>query len=374
LALIGGAKRINWEKRKGQSSRTDFRDRWIAVMKLELELQTVTPLFLGGAEPRGQPELRPASVRGVLRYWLRAALGGVIGDNNLDKLRRLEATVFGETERGSAVVVRLQGNLSKMTNYDLDRNQQGQQLRTGHNYFYYSTRLKPNSRTPFTPGETDATLTLTTRLGVANADDALRKAAASVWLLTHLGGLGMRARRCGGSLQVASGSLSGLPELVVSAQTAADLQTHLATGLQQISAMMGSLQYPPSDFGVLHPDVCRIWVIADQSPWQTWKAAVNAMGNAMKTFRAGQPDRNRTNAIFGLPIHHAPYDIKQLAKRRSSPLCLRVTKLANGDHVGVATLFKADFLDGRPTIGGGYKLIEQFLTSCFPTCLEVNYR
>lgn len=238
----------------------------------------------------------------------------MIGKNNLDELRRLEATVFGETERGSAVVVRLHGNLSKMANYDLDRNQQGQQLLTGHNYFYYSTRLGSNLRTPFTPGEADATLTLMTRLGVANADDTLRKAAASAWLLTHLGGLGMRARRCGGSLQAASGSLSDLPEFIVSAQTAADLQTHLATGLKQISAMMGSLQSPPSDFGILHPDVCRIWVIADQSPWQTWKAAVNAMGNAMKTFRAGQPDRNRTNAIFGLPIHHAPYDIKQLAK------------------------------------------------------------
>lgn len=343
-------------------------------MKLELKLQTVTPLFLGGANPNEEPELRPASVRGALRFWLRAALGGVIGKNNLDELRRLETTVFGETERGSAVVVRLHGNLSKMSNYDLDRNQQGQQLPTGHNYFYYSTRLGSNRRTPFTPGETDAILTLMTRLGVANADDALRKAAASAWLLTHLGGLGMRARRCGGSLQVASGSLSGLPEFVVSAQTAADLQTNLATGLKQISAMLGSLQSPPNNFDVLHPDVCRIWVIADKSPWQTWKAAVNAMGNAMKTFRAGQPNRNRTNAIFGLPINHAPNDIKQLAARRSSPLCLRVTKLANGDHVGVATLFKADFIDGTPAIGGGYALIEQYVTSRFPVCLEVNYR
>lgn len=45
-------------------------------MKFEVKLQTVTPLFLGGANPDEGPELRPASVRGVLRYWLRAALGG----------------------------------------------------------------------------------------------------------------------------------------------------------------------------------------------------------------------------------------------------------------------------------------------------------
>jgi hypothetical protein len=184
----------------------------------------------------------------------------------------------------------------------------------------------------------------------------------------------MRARRCGGSLQVANGGLSGLPEFIVNGQTAADLQTHLAMGLKQISAMMGTLQPPPSDFSVLHPTVCGIWVIAEQTPWKTWKTAVNAMGSAMKRFRQNQRDRNRTNAIFGLPINHAPDDIKRLGNRRSSPLCLRVTKLANGDHVGVATLFKADFIEGTPTIGGGHPLIEQFMTSCFPICLEVNYR
>jgi CRISPR-associated protein Cmr1 len=75
------------------------------MMRVELTLKTVTPLFLGGADQ--QPELRPASVRGALRFWLRAALGGVIGDADLDRLHYLEANVFGEMERGSAVVVRL---------------------------------------------------------------------------------------------------------------------------------------------------------------------------------------------------------------------------------------------------------------------------
>lgn len=75
--------------------------------KLTVTLETVTPLFLGGANPRGASELRPPSFRGVLRYWLRAALGGVIGDNNLDALHQLESSVFGSTEFGSPVHVRL---------------------------------------------------------------------------------------------------------------------------------------------------------------------------------------------------------------------------------------------------------------------------
>src|SRR6266850_1449561 len=69
--------------------------------KLTVTLETVTPLFLGGAEAQDRnrsPELRPPAFRGALRYWLRAALGGVIGDNNLDGLHRLESAVFGSTE------------------------------------------------------------------------------------------------------------------------------------------------------------------------------------------------------------------------------------------------------------------------------------
>lgn len=45
------------------------------MLKLTVTLETVTPLFLGGADPRGEPELRPPAFRGTLRYWLRAALG-----------------------------------------------------------------------------------------------------------------------------------------------------------------------------------------------------------------------------------------------------------------------------------------------------------
>jgi len=41
-------------------------------------LETVTPLFLGGADPRGAPELRAPALRGAMRYWLWTALGGVI--------------------------------------------------------------------------------------------------------------------------------------------------------------------------------------------------------------------------------------------------------------------------------------------------------
>lgn len=43
------------------------------VNKMSLQLETITPLWMGGAA--FQPEFRPPSFRGLLRYWLRALLG-----------------------------------------------------------------------------------------------------------------------------------------------------------------------------------------------------------------------------------------------------------------------------------------------------------
>lgn len=85
--------------------------------QLRVMLETVTPLFLGGAGGKNAPpELRPPAFRGAMRYWLRAALGGVIGDDNLEGLHKLETAVFGDTQSGSPITVRIvQRNLQQKT-------------------------------------------------------------------------------------------------------------------------------------------------------------------------------------------------------------------------------------------------------------------
>lgn len=55
--------------------------------------ETITPMFLGGANPN-EVELRPPSIKGALRFWWRA----MHGDWDLDKLKTEEAKLFGGTE------------------------------------------------------------------------------------------------------------------------------------------------------------------------------------------------------------------------------------------------------------------------------------
>src|SRR5271165_557947 len=77
------------------------------LRSLEVELEAVTPLWIGGASR--QAELRPPSVRGSLRFWFRALAGGLLGEE-LRSIWEAEGAVFGNTARASSVVVRLFGS------------------------------------------------------------------------------------------------------------------------------------------------------------------------------------------------------------------------------------------------------------------------
>ncbi|EAY27848.1 type III-B CRISPR module RAMP protein Cmr1 [Microscilla marina] len=64
--------------------------------------QTITPMFLHGANGT-TPELRPASVKGVLRFWWRALHGHL----PLAQLKELEGMIFGSTEQRSTFSIRV---------------------------------------------------------------------------------------------------------------------------------------------------------------------------------------------------------------------------------------------------------------------------
>lgn len=79
---------------------------------LTFQLRLVTPAFLGGAVAREvdpYTPLRVPSVRGQLRTWFRAAVASCLppdpGVSCVERLRRLESVVFGDTAKRSAVTI-----------------------------------------------------------------------------------------------------------------------------------------------------------------------------------------------------------------------------------------------------------------------------
>ena len=70
--------------------------------KIIFECESITPMFMYGADGK-TPELRPASIKGVMRFWWRA----IHGDLPLDKLKKQEDEIFGSTDKRSSFSIKI---------------------------------------------------------------------------------------------------------------------------------------------------------------------------------------------------------------------------------------------------------------------------
>ena len=86
------------------------------MSQLRLTVQTITPLLMYGADNKDDrrtndsirqvPELRASALRGILRYWLRAVLGGHILSTS--QVYEKESSILGSTDTGSRIQLRVQ--------------------------------------------------------------------------------------------------------------------------------------------------------------------------------------------------------------------------------------------------------------------------
>lgn len=387
------------------------------MTSLTISLETVTPLFLSGAEPRGAPELRVPSVRGALRYWLRAALGGVLGDRDLDALRKAESAVFGSTEGASGVLVSLAHPDVAMIPFEKQRpiHDSGPRPKpTGRDYLYWSMAgFREQAPKQAIPERTTFSLTLAARPGVSNSAGTLYQSLTALWLLVHLGSLGSRSRRTAGSLRATkSVSMDKLPSFE-SPGAVKELTGLLGQGLTTIRQELTRMHKAqavshtsPTRFDILHPNVCKIWVLTGSSPWKTSAQAVEEIGARLRDFRSyRKPDHDTVRewldrgkrpptverAAFGLPLPFrysdgGPADVLQGHDhdRRTSPLSLRVSQLASGQFLGVAVLFESELLPHGESLQfqrsrketappQNYDLLHKFIRESF-TALEVEYQ
>jgi len=75
------------------------------MSKLTFKLRGLTPMFMGGADPHGQPELRAASIRGVMRFWFRTIAGAITDDPK--EVYKLESEIFGNEGKRSSISIRV---------------------------------------------------------------------------------------------------------------------------------------------------------------------------------------------------------------------------------------------------------------------------
>lgn len=151
------------------------------------ECQLITPLFMAGAD-QGRAELRAPSIKGAIRWWFRAMMGGVLGDN-IPQLHRLESRVFGSTDAGSPISVRIK-------NVKPDPPRTLPQPRLPHK----TENDEKAWRNAIKPGQTfRIELSLANRFS-ARGEMLLDVAKHSLLLALTLGGFGNRSRRGFGSV------------------------------------------------------------------------------------------------------------------------------------------------------------------------------
>jgi len=193
----------------------------------EFTLELVTPAFLAGASQNKEDcDLRPATLRGLLRWWWRTMHAGFV---EVKTLRAMEAAVWGDTNTGGAVRITVErhGDISSKL-YD-KRELMKEQLekppdkKTTQGLFYLSYGMGEESkqgrkqRYYILPGakwkvrftarasrycadSKDANNLEKREQGKEiSADTILNQAKSALWLLCHFGGVGSKARKGFGS-------------------------------------------------------------------------------------------------------------------------------------------------------------------------------
>lgn len=320
----------------------------MTTRKLVVTLETVTPMFLAGADSQ-KPELRPPSVRGQLRYWLRAALGAIVGDD-LEALKRAESEVFGDTTGRGAVEVRAKWIVKKkpITEDALP-----------HPSAEHSANMKGF------PSGSQFQLTLIQR---SNNEATWLAAIASLLLMVSIGGLGRRCRRGWGSLLIVS--LECLPDNCVSTDlynfliTRPNSPTDWRTHLQNIESEARNCSRKLVDsLGLRTANLTRkylnfsnrksysIILQPNKKPFDNWKSAIRAFGETEHQWLKSKR----------LPINSVGFTRGK--ERQASPLWLRVLPVQLSDSttrfILLAVLFDVDF-DSK---GSNYQAVKKFLES-----------
>lgn len=294
-------------------------------MKLSVNFRTLSPLYMGGADQRA--ELRPPSVKGVLRFWYRAVDPAFnepadptqqVGSSGNGATK--EDLLFGGT-RGEArqcpFFLRIESGTVREVRWDLNRvarrgSGRGAQARNGLSYLGFPLQMQASQvarsgsgnsqeiRTAIAPGQD-----FTVHCVLPGApDESLRRAlSASFWLLGHLGSMGTRSRRGFGSVglldwSVDEGEWPELSTLPILAKTAGPPEW--AGALQQALAVFrdwfGSFPSTGKSGAPQHPHLGRAFrpvligtPFADSSGREGWEAALNHAGVLMQNFRQRRP-------------------------------------------------------------------------------------
>jgi len=282
-----------------------------------IEVEAVTPIFIAGADQKSieNEGLRAPSLKGLLRWWFRAIMGGIV---SVTDLRELENKIFGSIDQKSQVKIRSITNTSPS----------GINIPNSLRYLWFSIYLqkRKNQRLQCYPPGTKFKIILN-----ASNKSILKIALGCLWTLIHLGGIGARMRRGAGSLKV--NKVNYIPDdvpytFILTGNTINDAKRFMEENLRKIfrdfkeyaGKKCKSIQNP--NFAVLSKNYSRVSLV--ENFFNSWEEALAIVSNVYQRFRQGKKVQHRYT--LGLPIISYP-PFKEL--RQASPLFIGVMNLGD---------------------------------------------
>ena len=268
-------------------------------------LELATPAFLGGAKQgRDDCDLRPATLRGLLRWWWRTMHAAHLDRKNL---RCLETAIWGDAQSGAALALSLRSagpvDRQLFDKHDIAQRSLGDAKgHTGIHYLAYGMdetkrRGRVREQRWFVVPGTRWTVTLSARQGRLDsshipAAEVLRQGVAALWLLCRYGGVGSKSRKGFGSF--------------------ADLDTEEIAGVEEsmrvaanLRRAVGVAEPPPRPVRSSSLDE-MLSPLEATTPWCDPWFALGQLGGAIQGFARQNAHETRKIAL-GLPRQiHGP--------------------------------------------------------------------
>jgi len=164
---------------------------------ITFECKTITPMLMHGADGKSA-ELRPASIKGILRFWWRA----IHGNLSLDKLHEKEGEIFGSTDKRSKVII-FPIEIRKIEDFQISptpHHHKGYCSLTKQNCYSFNETTNICNKAKKKPAKL---YTFTLKMMIHTNDYMNKEQLKNLFILaTTLGGFGQRSRRGFGSVKI----------------------------------------------------------------------------------------------------------------------------------------------------------------------------
>lgn len=329
----------------------------------KVKVNLITPLVMYGNQ-MGDPEIRSTSIKGVLRWWLRAYIGSPVLSRNIEDI------LFGSTDRAAILKIRVLDNPKSVIL--VNRFPKKWQ----HNLFYFNYSI--SNRKAF---EENCDFDIAFILPKTNEKNRiyLDYFFKTLQLFSIFGSLGARSRRGYGSVFLSyNGPNTKLQNALTPISTVNQLK-------QQITDIFSTFKKDETDLNYYNLANAEVYIVhrSNGDGFDTYEYALKEIIDKMKqSVRGRKDDSGYLNYIkpllkefiekdqikfipdeitlessaFGLPINYQSRSLKQETDfinsvfinlknygRVASPLLIKVLKL-NGKFYPLITYFKNNLM------------------------------